>query len=84
MAEECPDALFLNYSNPMAMLTGALLLHGGVRAVGLCHSVQVCVPHFFRDLAWIPPGVEARIAGINHMAWLSEGGEETALTSIPR
>ena len=70
MAEECPDALFLNYSNPMAMLTGALLLHGGVRAVGLCHSVQVCVPHLFRDLNMDPSGVEARIAGINHMAWL--------------
>jgi len=70
MAEVCPDALLLNYSNPMAMLTGALLLHGGVRAVGLCHSVQVCVPHLFRDLNMDPSGVEAHIAGINHMAWL--------------
>jgi alpha-galactosidase len=70
MADVCPDALFLNYSNPMAMLTGALLRHGGVRAVGLCHSVQVCVPHLFRDLGMDPAGVQSRIAGINHMAWL--------------
>ena len=70
MQDVCPDALFLNYSNPMAMLTGALLRHGGIRAVGLCHSVQVCVPHLFRDLGMDPRGVEARIAGINHMAWL--------------
>ena len=70
MRDVCPDALFLNYSNPMAMLTGALLLHGGVRAVGLCHSVQVCVPHLFRDLGMDPSGVESQIAGINHMAWL--------------
>ncbi len=70
MADVCPDALLLNYSNPMAMLTGALLLHGGVRTVGLCHSVQVCVPHLFRDLGMDASGVESRIAGINHMAWL--------------
>ncbi len=70
IADVCPDALLLNYSNPMAMLTGAILHHGGVRAVGLCHSVQVCVPHLFRDLGMDPAGVEYRIAGINHMAWL--------------
>jgi alpha-galactosidase len=70
MSEVCPDALLLNYSNPMARLTGAILQHGGVKAVGLCHSVQVCVPHLFRDLGMDPAGVESRIAGINHMAWL--------------
>jgi len=70
MRDVCPDALLLNYSNPMAMLTGALIRHGGVRTVGLCHSVQVCVPHLFRDLGMDPTGVESRIAGINHMAWL--------------
>ncbi len=70
MQAVCPDALLLNYSNPMAMLTGALIRHGGVRAVGLCHSVQVCVPFLFRDLGMDPSGVESRIAGINHMAWL--------------
>ena len=70
MQDVCPDALLMNYSNPMAMLTGALLHHGGVRAVGLCHSVQVCVPHLFRDLGMDPAGVTWRIAGINHMAWL--------------
>ncbi len=70
MQDVCPDALLLNYSNPMAMLTSALIRHGGVRAVGLCHSVQVCVPHLFRDLGMDAAGVESRIAGINHMAWL--------------
>ncbi|HEY9594103.1 MAG TPA: alpha-glucosidase/alpha-galactosidase, partial [Spirochaetia bacterium] len=68
MIDVCPDALFLNYSNPMAMLTAVLTRH--VRTVGLCHSVQVCVPHLFRDLGMDPEGVEYRIAGINHMAWL--------------
>ena len=41
----CPNALFLNYTNPMCMLTGYMLRYLDLRAVGLCHSVQVCVPH---------------------------------------
>ena len=39
--EVCPDAWFLNYTNPMAMLTGYMLRYTGVKTVGLCHSVQV-------------------------------------------
>ncbi len=70
--EVCPEAWFLNYTNPMAMLTGALLRHTGVKTVGLCHSVQSCVPHLFRDLGMDPAGVRWKIAGINHMAWLLE------------
>lgn len=37
-----PNAWFLNYTNPMAMLTGAMLRGTSVKTVGLCHSVQVC------------------------------------------
>ncbi len=70
--EVCPDAWFLNYVNPMAMVTGAMLRHSAVKTVGLCHSVQVCVPHLLRDLGMDPVGVRGKIAGINHMAWLLE------------
>lgn len=70
--EVCPDALFLNYTNPMAVLTNVMITHGGVNTVGLCHSVQVCVPRLFRDLGMDPEGVKYKIAGINHMAWLLE------------
>ena len=35
-----PDALLLNYANPMAMLTWACNKYGGVRTIGLCHGVQ--------------------------------------------
>ena len=45
MEEVCPDAWFLNYTNPMAMLTGAMLRGTGIKTVGLCHSVQVCAQH---------------------------------------
>jgi len=68
--ELCPDAWFLNYTNPMAMLTGGLLRATGVRAVGLCHSVQVCASHLCRMLELPDDDLRAKIAGINHQGWL--------------
>ena len=72
--EVCPDAWFLNYTNPMAMLTGYMLRYTGVKTVGLCHSVQVCSQHLLESLD-MKDKLEGRletIAGINHMAWLLE------------
>ena len=40
MEEVCPDVLFLNYTNPMAMLCMAMNRATAIRTVGLCHSVQ--------------------------------------------
>jgi alpha-galactosidase len=73
MEEVCPGALFLNYVNPMAMVTGALLRASGIRTVGLCHSVQVCAETLVRGVGmeW-DPSTTWRIAGINHQAWLLE------------
>ncbi|MBD3917598.1 alpha-glucosidase/alpha-galactosidase [Paenibacillus sp. PR3] len=74
--EVCPDAWFLNYTNPMAVLTNVMTSVGGVKTVGLCHSVQVCVPHLFDSLGMEFAGVETKIAGINHMAWLLEAKKD--------
>ncbi len=73
MEAECPDAWLLNYTNPMAMLTGAMLRLTNVKTVGLCHSVQVCAEHLLQGLG-MPFGetVQWKIAGINHQAWLLE------------
>ncbi len=74
MEEVCPDALFLNYTNPMAILTGYMLRYTGVKTVGLCHSVQVCSKKLLETLG-MEDKIEGRrelIAGINHMAWLLE------------
>ncbi|MCV9888680.1 alpha-glucosidase/alpha-galactosidase [Metabacillus halosaccharovorans] len=70
--EVCPDALFLNYTNPMAALTGAMLRFTNVKTVGLCHSVQICSEHLLKSLEMDHEGIEEKIAGINHMAWLLE------------
>ncbi|SHK05504.1 alpha-galactosidase [Clostridium amylolyticum] len=72
MEEVCKDALFLNYTNPMAILTGAMLKSTSIKTVGLCHSVQVCASHLLEGLNMDTKGVQWKIAGINHMAWLLE------------
>jgi len=72
--EVCPDALFMNYTNPMAMVSGYLQRFTGVRTVGLCHSVQVCSKKLLQNLG-LEEYIEGRrdlVAGINHMAWLLE------------
>jgi len=67
-----PDALLLNYTNPMAMLTGAVLRATNVRTVGLCHSVQVCAPCLCAELDLPSDNLRWSIAGINHQGWLLE------------
>ncbi|MDO5135763.1 MAG: alpha-glucosidase/alpha-galactosidase [Eubacteriales bacterium] len=72
MEEVCPNTLFLNYSNPMAMLTGYMQRYTRIRTVGLCHSVQVCSETLLKSLG-MEDSLEGRqelIAGINHMGWL--------------
>ena len=73
MEDVCPDAWLLNYTNPMAMLTGAMLTMTGIKTVGLCHSVQVCAPTLLNELGMgYDDKVQYKIAGINHQAWLLE------------
>lgn len=74
MEEVCPDAWFLNYTNPMAMLTGYMLRYTKIKTIGLCHSVQCCSKNLLTDLGMEDKleGRTERIAGINHMAWLLE------------
>lgn len=73
MEEVCPNAWFLNYTNPMAMLSGAMQRYTPIKTVGLCHSVQVCAPTLMRHAGMeYDDTVQYKIAGINHQAWLLE------------
>ena len=74
MEEVCPDAWFLNYTNPMAILAGYMERYTGIKTVGLCHSVQVCVSALLGPLGMgeYVDTARSKIAGINHMAWLLE------------
>lgn len=78
-----PDALFLNYSNPMAMNVWACNQYGGVNTVGLCHGVQGghwqiarAIEHWAKQEELIGPDetvhrndVDIVVGGINHQTW---------------
>ncbi|MFF2597336.1 alpha-glucosidase/alpha-galactosidase [Priestia megaterium] len=69
MRELCPDALLLNYSNPMAINMWALRRAGGIRAVGLCHGVQGGHSQIAAALGLPKKEVDITCAGINHQTW---------------
>lgn len=75
----CPNAVFLNYTNPMSMLCGAMQKYANVEVTGLCHSVQ----HTIEMLAgWLDVPVNEvtyKCMGVNHQAFytqLSHNGED--------
>ena len=74
MEEVCPDAWFLTYVNPLAMITGGLLRGSGIKGVGLCHSVQGCARGLLRGVGMLDDVKELqwKVAGINHQGWLLE------------
>ena len=67
-----PDALFLNYANPMAMNTWAAIDHGKVNAIGLCHGVQHGGEQIAAVLGAAPGELDFVCAGINHQTWYTD------------
>lgn len=70
MAQLCPDALMLQYVNPMAINTWALAeAFPQIKQVGLCHSVQNTVEEIAHDLDLPKEEIGYRVAGVNHVAF---------------
>ncbi|MGD0863590.1 MAG: alpha-glucosidase/alpha-galactosidase, partial [Candidatus Limnocylindrales bacterium] len=70
MSDVCPQALLLNYTNPMGMLVKAVEEGIGVPAVGLCHSVYWTV-HSLAEYLGLPfAEVDSLSGGVNHLAWI--------------
>ncbi|GAA1708225.1 alpha-glucosidase/alpha-galactosidase [Nonomuraea sp. AD125B] len=71
MAEVCPDAWLLNYTNPMAMNVWYLAAATPVRnVVGLCHSIY-WTAHDLSELVGVPyEEVSYLAAGVNHQSWM--------------
>ncbi len=76
MQDLCPDALLLQYVNPMAINMSAInRKYPDIRAVGLCHSVQGTAAQLAGDLDIPLDRIRYRCAGINHLAFYLEFGE---------
>ena len=69
MERYAPMATLLNYTNPMAMLCGALSRTSTIPIVGLCHSVQGTAEMLARWLGAPMNEISYTCAGINHMSW---------------
>jgi len=69
MAELCTDVTFLNYVNPMAMITWAINRASKIKTVGLCHSVQGTAEQLALDIGVPIEEINNVAAGINHMAF---------------
>ncbi|HEV2529709.1 MAG TPA: alpha-glucosidase/alpha-galactosidase [Thermomicrobiales bacterium] len=83
MLELCPQALLINYANPMAMNCW-YLSELGINTVGLCHSVQGTSHMLARQIGVPYDEVDFRVAGINHQAWFTRfrRGDEDLLPRI--
>ena len=72
MEKVCPDAVLLNYTNPMAMLVSAIQKQTFIKVTGLCHSVQGTAM-MLADWIGAPfDEIDYLCAGINHQAWYLE------------
>lgn len=80
MEKLCPDAVLLNYTNPMAMLSSYVLRkYPGLQYIGLCHSVQTTTKQLALYMNKPYKEMKVKVAGINHQAWfleLSHNGED--------
>jgi len=69
MEQLCPNAILLNYTNPMAMLCHAMQRTSFIKVTGLCHSVQGTSEMLARWAGIKPEELDYVCAGINHLAW---------------
>lgn len=69
MEKLCPETIFLNYTNPMAINTWAMNKGSGIKVYGLCHSVQSTHNEIASYLGIKPEELISLAAGINHSSW---------------
>ena len=85
MAAVCPDALLMQYVNPMAINTWALAeRYPALKQVGLCHSVQNTVQELAHDLDMTPADIRYKVAGVNHVAFFLRLEDASGASLYPR
>jgi alpha-galactosidase len=72
MEDVCPDALMLNFTNPMSALTGAMARRGSIPCWGLCHSADSLFQYFSEVFRVPRTQVQMEIGGVNHQAFVTK------------
>ena len=83
MLDVCPDALMIQYANPMAMncwATNAM----GIKTVGLCHSVQGTSAMLIKRAGYAREDVAFKCGGINHQAWFTKFADKDGTDIYPK
>ena len=72
MERHCPNALLLNLTNPLTVLTRAVTKATSIRAVGLCHELFSTLGMLSKMFDAPEEAINVRVAGINHFIWVTE------------
>jgi 6-phospho-beta-glucosidase len=71
IARSSPEAVLINFTNPAGIITQAISLHGGVRAVGVCDTPSGALERLGEFLGADPENVSFEYSGLNHLGWIS-------------
>lgn len=72
MEKRCPNVIFLNHSNPMAVLCRAMEKYSNIRQViGICHGVQIGIMRIANMLGVTPHELDCQWIGTNHYHWFT-------------
>jgi alpha-galactosidase/6-phospho-beta-glucosidase family protein len=72
MERQCPNAVLLNLTNPLTVLTRAVTKATSVRAVGLCHELFSALGMLSKMFDAPEEAINVRVAGVNHFIWVTE------------
>jgi alpha-galactosidase/6-phospho-beta-glucosidase family protein len=72
MEEYCPDAVLLNLTNPLTVLTRAVSKATSIRAVGLCHELFSTLGMLSKMFDLPEEAINVRVAGVNHFIWITD------------
>ncbi|MGH7144262.1 MAG: hypothetical protein ACREJ2_09095 [Planctomycetota bacterium] len=72
MAHICPNAVMLNFTNPMSVITGAIARTAGITSWGLCHSADELFAYFSRVFNVKKKDVKMEVGGVNHQAFVTK------------
>lgn len=84
IAELCPDAWFLNFSNPESRIILAVNQYTHIKCVGLCHGIFMAQHDVAQILGMRPEDVKVEGAGLNHFQWLLSIKDREGTDLYPR